>query len=162
MNAPLTDPRVVRAIELVWREAQLLDDKDYPTWQNLFTEDGIYVIPIDKDAKDFKTSLNMVYDDARMRGMRVDRMMQGNAPSSIAAAHTVRIVSRFTVQSVSDTEVSLRSAQILNAYKRHAFETFGAELEHTIQLSDDGDRIVLKVVRLPHSEDAVTASGYLL
>lgn len=162
MNAPLTDPRVVRAIELVWREAKLLDDKAYETWQELYTEDGIYVIPIDHDATDFKTSLNMVFDDTRMRKMRVDRMVQGYAPSSIAAARTVRVVARFTVTEVSDTEVRLSSAQMISAYKRNEFETYGAELEHVIRLADDGDRIALKVIRLPHSEDAVTASGYLL
>lgn len=158
----LTDERVVRAIQVIWAEAKLLDDKDYPAWEEMFTDDAWYVIPIDPTTEDFHASLNMVYDDKRMRSMRVERMVQGFAPSAVAAARTIRTVSRFTAESVSDTEVTLKSAQILSAYKRNHFDTLGAELTHTIALSEDGDKIKLKVVRLTNSEDAVTASGYLL
>ncbi|MDF0529271.1 aromatic-ring-hydroxylating dioxygenase subunit beta [Tsukamurella sp. 8F] len=157
-----TDPRVLRAIELIWHEARLLDIKDYPAWEQLYTDDGLYVIPIDPDTEDFESSLNMVYDDKRMRNLRVQRMTQGYAPSAVAAARTVRIVSRFTVDSVDDTRVVVRSAQIINAFKRNEFVTLGGELVHTITLADSGDRISRKVVRLIDSEDAVRASGYLL
>ena len=113
-----TDPTVVRAIQLVWREAALLDDKAYEVWQDLYTDDGVYVVPIDPDTEDFASSLNMVYDDKRLRGMRVERMVQGYSPSAVAAARTVRTVSRFQVRAASDTEVTLTSAQVLVAYKR--------------------------------------------
>ncbi|SDB81955.1 3-phenylpropionate/cinnamic acid dioxygenase, small subunit [Raineyella antarctica] len=158
----LTDPTVVRAIQLVWREAKLLDDKAYEVWQDLYADDGVYVIPIDPDTEDFASSLNMVYDDKRLRGMRVERMIQGYAPSAVAAARTVRTISRFQVEAASATEVTLTSAQVLVAYKRGRTDVLGAELTHTVRLSDDGDRIALKVVRLLNSEEAVTASGYLL
>jgi len=159
----LTDPRVLRAIELVWKEAEALDAKDYKSWEQMYTDDGIYVIPIDPDTDDFASSLNMVYDDARMRRLRVQRMLQGYSPSAVAAARTVRVISRFTVQERTDTSVTLRSAQIVNAFKRNEFLTLGADLTHTIVFGDEGDdKIALKVVRLIDSEDAVSASGYLL
>ncbi|EME66670.1 aromatic-ring-hydroxylating dioxygenase subunit beta [Rhodococcus ruber] len=158
----LTDSRTLRAIELVWREAQVLDAKDYRTWEQMYTDEALYVIPIDPHTEDFAAGLNMVYDDKRMRRLRVERMMQGYSPSAVAAARTVRIVSRFTVEEVTDTSVTLRSAQILNAFKRNEFTTVGAELTHRIALGEDRDAIALKVVRLIDSEDAVSASGYLL
>lgn len=156
------DPRVLRAIELVWREAALLDDKDYPAWEELFTDEGFYVIPIDPDTTDFASSLNMIYDDKRLRNLRVGRMMQGYAPSAVAAARTIRVVSRFTVEEVSDTRVVLRSGQLLSAFKRSAFQTIGAELTHTIVLDAAGDKIAEKVARLINSEDAVNAAGFLI
>ncbi len=158
----LSDTRVLRAIELVWKEAALLDAKDYRAWEEMYTDDAHYVIPIDPETTDFGSSLNMVYDDKRMRQLRVERMLQGYSPSAVAAARTVRIVSRFTVDEVSDDSVTLKSAQILNAFKRDAFSTIGAELTHEIVLSDEGDMISLKVARLIDSEDAVSASGFLL
>ncbi|KAA5829198.1 aromatic-ring-hydroxylating dioxygenase subunit beta [Saccharopolyspora hirsuta] len=157
-----TDPRVVRAIELVWREAELLDRKDYTAWNDLFAADGYYVIPIDPHTEDFANSLNMVYDDARMRQMRVTRMIEGYAIAAVDAARTVRTVSRFVPESVSDDEVVLRSAQILIAYKRGRHDIWAGDLVHRIRLSDTGDRIVQKVVRLVDSEDAVPAAGFLL
>lgn len=158
----LADHRVLRAIELVWEEARLLDAKDYAAWEAMYLDDARYVVPIDPATEDFEASLNMVYDDSRMWHLRVERLLQGYSPSAVAAARTVRVVSRFTVDDVSDAEVTLRSAQILSAFKRGSFITLGAELTHRIVLDEDGDRIGLKVIRLNDSEDAVSASGYLL
>lgn len=161
----LTDERVLRAIQLIWHEAALLDRKDYPAWEQLFTDDAHYIIPIDPDTEDFENSLNMVYDDQRMRHLRVERMIQGYAPSAVAAATTARVVSRFELLDVSDEEVVLRSSQIVTAHKRHTTDTVGADLTHHIRLgqgADEPDRIARKVARLINSEDAVKASGYLI
>lgn len=158
----VTDPRVARAIQLVWHEAELLDDKQYETWEALYTEDARYVIPIDQDAEDFESSLNMVYDDARMRRMRVDRMVQGFAPSAVAAARTVRTLSRFTVPHLDDQQVTLNSAQVLVGYKRGHTFTLGARVTHRIALRQDGDRITQKVIRLLNSDEHVPAAGFLL
>jgi 3-phenylpropionate/cinnamic acid dioxygenase small subunit len=166
-RAPIstTDPRVNRAVELVWREAELLDRKEYAAWNGLFTGDGTYVIPIAPDTEDFAATLNMVYDDARMRQLRVNRMTEGYAIAAVDAARTVRTVSRFVPESVSDEEVVLRSAQVLIAYKRGRHDIWAADLVHRLRLSSAGpedDRIVLKVVRLVDSEEAVPAAGFLL
>lgn len=162
---PTTDPRVARAIELIWREAELLDHKAYETWDALYTDDGFYVIPIDPEAERFDDILNMVYDDARMRRMRVARMTEGYAIAAVDAARTVRTVSRFVPESASDDEVVVRSAQVLVAYKRENHDLWAADLVHRIRLSADGpagDRIVQKIVRLVDSESAVPAAGFLL
>ncbi|WP_116200314.1 aromatic-ring-hydroxylating dioxygenase subunit beta [Amycolatopsis circi] len=162
---PTTDTRVARAVDLVNREAELLDRTEYHVWEKLFTEDGIYVIPIDRETDDFAGSLNMVYDDARMRQMRIARMTEGYALAAVDSARTVRTVSRFVPESVSDNEVVLRSAQILVAYKRGNHDLWAADLVHRIQLSPEGpegDRIALKIVRLVNSDDAVPAAGFLL
>lgn len=159
------DPRVTRAIDLIWREAELLDRKDYTAWQDLYTDDGYYVVPIDPDATDFAATLNMIYDDARMRAMRVTRMTEGYAIASVDSANVARTVSRFVAESVSETEVVLRSAQVLVAFKRGRHDIWAGDLRHTVRLSaagPAGDRIVHKVVRLVDSEHAVPAAGFLL
>lgn len=158
----LADPRVQRAIQLIWHEAALLDAKDYETWIDLYTEDASYVIPIDAHTEDFDNTLNMVYDDARMRRMRVNRLVEGYSISAIDSARTVRTVARFVVESVSDTEVLVRSAQVLVSFKRGTQAVLAADLTHRIALSEGGDRIAHKVVRLVNSEAAVNPSGYLL
>lgn len=158
----LADPRVQRAIQLVWHEAALLDAKDYEVWAELYTDDALYVVPIERDTDDFAGSLNMIYDDKRMRQMRVARIVEGYSLSAVDAARTVRTVSRFTVTSVSDAVVRLRSAQVLVSFKRDEHAVLGADLDHIVVLSDDGDRIGGKVIRLLNSDASVNASGYLL
>lgn len=162
--AALDDVRVSRAVELVWREADLLDRKDYVTWQELYAEDGVYVVPIDRDAEEFDDVLNMVYDDRRMRRLRVNRMTEGYAIAAVDSAITVRTVSRFVTTEVTDSAVSLRAAQVLVAYKRGTHDLWAADVDYTVRLGADPaqDTLVRKVVRLVNSEDAVPAAGFLL
>lgn len=160
----VADPRVVRAIELAWREAALLDAKDYRAWQDLYADDAVYVIPIDREAEDFEQRLNMVFDDKRMRALRVDRMTQGYAIAVVDAAATVRTVSRFVPIHVGETAVALRAAQVLVAYKRGEHQLWAADVDYTIRLgtSPDKDRFVRKVIRLVDADAAVPAAGFLL
>ena len=160
----LADGRVGRAIELIWREAALLDAKEYETWEGLYADDGIYVIPIDRTAESFDDILNIVYDDARMRRLRVERMTQGHSLAAVDAANTVRTVSRFVPLSVTDETVSLKAGQILVAYKHGTHRLWAADNDYTVRLgpSADEDRIVRKVVRLVDSDEAVPAAGFLL
>jgi 3-phenylpropionate/cinnamic acid dioxygenase small subunit len=162
MTAQLSDTGVHQAIELVWQEAALLDAKDYQSWDALWTDSGRYVIPIDPDTDDFDGSLNMVNDDTRMRRMRIERLTSGYSMSALAAARTVRTLSRFTVEERTDDSVTLRSAQILVGFKRDEQQTLAADVTHRIRYTDSGPRLDLKVIRLVNSQGAVNASGYLL
>ncbi|MBC2640330.1 MULTISPECIES: aromatic-ring-hydroxylating dioxygenase subunit beta [unclassified Rhodococcus (in: high G+C Gram-positive bacteria)] len=162
MTAQLSDTRVLQAIELVWQEAALLDAKDYQSWDALWTDSGRYIIPIDPETDDFDGSLNMVNDDTRMRRMRIERLTSGYSMSALAAARTVRTLSRFTVEERTDDSVTLRSAQILVGFKRDEQQTLAADVTHRIRYTESGPRLDLKVIRLVNSQGAVNASGYLL
>ncbi|RZK70909.1 MAG: hypothetical protein EOP25_07390 [Rhodococcus sp. (in: high G+C Gram-positive bacteria)] len=162
MTAQLADTRVLQAIELIWHEAALLDAKDYQAWDALWTAEGRYVIPIDPDTDDFDGSLNMVNDDTRMRRMRIERLTSGYSMSALAAARTVRTVSRFTVEERTEDSITVKSAQILVGFKRDDQQTLAADVTHRIRYTESGPRLDLKVIRLVNSQAAVNASGYLL
>jgi len=158
----VSDPRVVRAIALIWHEADLLDRKEYAAWQRLYSADGHYIIPVDPETEDFDNTLNMVYDDAYMRRLRVARMTEGYAIAVVDAARTVRTVSRFVPVEVTDEQVTLRAAQILVAYKRGTHDLWASENTYVVRFGAEGDRFVRKVVRLVDCDDVVPAAGFLL
>nr|WP_090546953.1 aromatic-ring-hydroxylating dioxygenase subunit beta [Paraburkholderia caballeronis] len=161
----LAQPTLVRAMQFIWREAELLDRKDYGRWLGLWSGAGHYVVPIDPHATDFAATLNYAYDDHAMRELRVQRMLAGYSPSVSDAARTIRTVSRFALDESDDGNsalVTVRSAQVVVAYKRGTPTLFAADLEHRLDLSDDEPRIVQKVVRLIDSTDTLNAIGFLL
>ncbi|WNE94356.1 aromatic-ring-hydroxylating dioxygenase subunit beta [Streptomyces luomodiensis] len=161
-TALLADPRIASAIELVWHEADLLDRKEYQEWDRLWAPGGRYVIPIDPQTKDFAATLNMVYDDDRMRRMRIERLTSGYSISAVAAARTVRTLSRFVVRHRDDAVVELGSAQVLVGHRREETFVLGADVTHRIRLDGAGPLIEEKVIRLINSDGAVNASGFLL
>ncbi|ALS66630.1 MULTISPECIES: aromatic-ring-hydroxylating dioxygenase subunit beta [Pandoraea] len=161
-NTSLAVPTVARAIELVWKEAELLDRKEYAEWLRLWNAEGIYVIPIDPATSDFYATLNYALDDHEMRKKRVERLMSTSSPSVSNAAKTIRTVSRFNVVRDSDGIVDLRSAQIVVAYRQGNASLFAAEVEHRIDVSTQDARLVQKIVRLVDSLDSLAAISFLL
>ncbi len=158
------DPRVVRALDLISREAELLDHKDYEEWEKLYLAEGLYIIPINPDATDFANTLNMVYDDATMRTMRVVRMTEGYSIAAVDSARTIRTIGRIVPANVSDDVVELRAAQTLIAYKRGRHDIWAANVDYIVRLgaTADADRFLQKVVRLIDGNDEVPAAGFLL
>jgi 3-phenylpropionate/cinnamic acid dioxygenase small subunit len=153
---------MAKAIAFIWKEAEILDRKDYASWLALWSEDGHYVVPIDPQATDFAAQLNYAYDDARMRKMRIERLTSGFAMSATDASATVRTVSRFTLVATEGDVVEVNSAQVLVGYKRQAHTLFVANLTHRIRFGAEGPKLEQKVVRLINSEDALNALGFLL
>jgi 3-phenylpropionate/cinnamic acid dioxygenase small subunit len=153
---------LAQAIEFIWREAELLDHKDYVQWAALWSESGRYIVPIDPHTDDFEAHLNYAYDDARMRDLRIERLTAGYSPSAVDAAKTVRSVSRFRLVEAAGEVVEVNCAQLLYAYKRGVHTPFVADLNYRIRLSAGAATLERKVVRLINSTDSLSALGFLL
>lgn len=158
----LGDARMRAAIALIWHEARLLDAKDYHAWDALWADDGRYVVPIDPDTTDFAATLNLVHDDDRMRRMRIDRLTGGDSISAAAAARTVRTVSGFTLVQQDEESVELRSSMLLVGHKREETFVLAADVTHDLVFTQGAPLVKRKIIRLVNSQDAVTASGFLL
>ncbi|BCZ77698.1 aromatic-ring-hydroxylating dioxygenase subunit beta [Paraburkholderia terrae] len=161
-NALFSQQTLARAIEFIWREAEMLDRRDYRAWLELWDASGFYVVPIDPQATDFAATLNYAYDDQHMRELRVQRMVSGYSASASDAARTVRTVSRFTLTSDTADVVEVKSAQVIVAYKRGVSTIFAADLTHKISFATGEPRLVEKVIRLIDSTEALSAIGFLL
>ena len=161
-NALFSQQTFARAIEFIWREAELLDRREYRAWLDMWDTSGFYVVPIDPDTNDYAATLNYAYDDHDMREKRVQRMTSGYSASASDAARTVRTVSRFTLSSDSADIVEVKSAQVIVAYKRGISTIFAADLTHRISMANGEPRLVEKVIRLIDSTEALSAIGFLL
>ncbi|WP_321882492.1 aromatic-ring-hydroxylating dioxygenase subunit beta [Paraburkholderia bannensis] len=162
-NKLMSQDTFSRAVRFIWREAEMLDRREYHEWLQLWDPEGFYVVPIDPATTDFAATLNYAYDDLEMREKRVERMTSGYSASASDAARTVRTVSRFTLASDEANVVEVQSAQIIVAYKRSVPTIFAADLTHRIRFDgDDEPRLVQKVIRLIDSTDALNAIGFLL
>ena len=150
------------ASEFLWAEADMLDRRAYDDWLNIWTDDGLYIVPIERGAEDYADVLNYAYDDAKMRDMRVRRLKSSFSMSALTASSTVRTVSRFVVLGQTDDEIQLRAAQHLADYRRDNLRMLAADLDVTLRQTDEGIKIARKVVTLVNCEDALNGIGYLL
>lgn len=161
MSAIAPTSCLAEAVEFIALEADLLDQRDYDGWLNLWDADGQYVVPVDPDESNFLDTLNYAYDDAAMRRMRVRRLTSGESMSASHAARTLRLVSRFRLLA-DGSEVRLRNAQLLTEYKFGKHRTYAANVEWVLRTEETSFRIVEKVVRLINGGDALAGITFLL
>jgi 3-phenylpropionate/cinnamic acid dioxygenase small subunit len=152
-----------QAAEFVWREADLLDRYDYKPWLAMWTEGGLYVIPIERDADtDYAEVLNIAYDDAAMREARVKRLRSGFSISSAPAARTARTNSRFVRVAETANSLELRCAQHIVEYKFERTRILAADVTYRLVRGEGGLRLDYKEVRLINSDEYVWGIGYLM
>ena len=148
--------------EFLWLEADLLDQKDYEGWLDLWDEEGIYVIPIDRESGDHKARLNYAYDDAAMRRMRIRRLTSGESVSARSAGVTIRTVSRF--RRLEDTEgsaIRVRCAQNLTEFRNAKSRSYVADVTFALRPVSGSFRILEKEVLLGNSTDALAGITFL-
>ena len=164
-HAELRSARAIdlqEAVAFIWREAELLDVRDYDAWLRLWTPAGRYVIPIERDVVDHAGALNIAYDDGPMREARVKRLRSGLSISANAAARTVRTISRFVPAREEPGLIELRCAQHVAEQKREHARLVAADVTYRLVRVDDARALDLKVVQLIDSDEAQHGVGYLL
>lgn len=86
---------------LLFLEARLLDERRYEEWNELFTEDGIYWIPIVDEYGSEPVegeTLSIVYDDAFRRGERVFRTLHTPVLDQNPPSRTIHSVTNVEVE----------------------------------------------------------------
>lgn len=157
-----SNPQLAAAVEFIWREATLLDRKDYQAWLALWDPAGKYVVPIEPETTDFEATLNYVYDDQAMLAKRIERMTSGFSVSAVDSATTVRSASRFTLVSSQAGVVDVDSVQIVVAHKRGVNTIFASDMSYRIRLDQGEPKLEQKVIRLLDTADSISAIGFLL
>ncbi|MGH8137432.1 MAG: aromatic-ring-hydroxylating dioxygenase subunit beta [Steroidobacteraceae bacterium] len=69
------------AIDLVYREARLIDEKRFDEWYELFTDDARYWMPLTRGQPDGETHTSLLYEDKLLLRVRIERLRHPNAYS---------------------------------------------------------------------------------
>lgn len=149
------------ATAFIWHEAHLLDRQDYKPWLALWTQQGHYIIPVDRDTTDHAQALNIAYDDQAMRAIRVKRLQSGFAMSSAPSARTVRTVSRFVPMEQNGDAITLHAAQIIVEYKYQRTRVMAADVDYRLIRDQGVLKLDRKVVTLINADDFQHGIGYL-
>lgn len=142
------------AEDLLFHEARLLDDRRLDEWLTLFTEDGLYWVPID-DAAPVAANASLIYDDANRRAERVDHYLHNAFPSQSPHSRTIHAISNVIVDSHA-VGAAVRSTQVVYEMRTGDFTQVGlgevqampSIVEHLLREVDGALKIVQKKILL--------------
>lgn len=114
------DERLRREVEeFLYHEAELLDDRRFHEWVELFTEDAHYWMPTrdsrltgpgEVELELSKPGENFYFDDTKKTlGIRVQRLYTGSAWAEIPPSRTRHLISNIRIKPGSDAGIEVRS-----------------------------------------------------
>lgn len=159
----MASDRLQAAEALLIEEARQLDSQDYRAWGEMWTEDGLYVVPSDVTTEDFLNSLNYICDDSDMRRRRIERLLSDTTLVMTPPTRTMRMIScvRF-LGPQSDDSCRIASSLLVVASRLGQQTIFAAHVDHGIIWTPSGPRINRKIVRLINADQALTDFSFLL
>jgi len=151
----MTASLVPEVSALLAREAHLLDDRDYESWLELFTDDCLYWMPVDPLVEDGTMRLNVFYDDKPKMRDRITRLSSGTAYTEEPISLTARTFAAVQVEEGGEGDgerIAVRSNFQMVAYRSGEQRVLGGRYLHRLVREDGGLRISEKRVTLLGSD----------
>ena len=82
---------------VLYREARLLDEMRLHEWEEMFTEDGLYWVPLADEPGGPDRTLAIVHDDAQGRRARIYRLLQTRVYDQDPPSRTQHLVSNIEI-----------------------------------------------------------------
>ncbi len=136
-------------------EADLLDERRFDEWRDLFDEDGYYWVPLSPDQENPDDEVSLFYDDRETMETRFARLAHPRIHAQSPPTRTCRIVGNFRIED-GDTEPGsciVASKLILVDYRQGDQRLFAARVRHKLRRASTGFRIAWKKVELINCDD---------
>jgi len=167
----VTTARMTRqeAEDFLSEEARLLDERRFEDWLDLFTEDGVYWIPIVEDSDPTKQT-SVLYDDSALRRMRVHHLLHERNFAQSPPSQTVHQITNVQVwDGARPDEVHVRCNLVVHELRRGNNRQLGlgkqralaGKCEYVLRY-EDGWRIALRKVVLINRHLPIVNLSFLL
>lgn len=94
------------AEDFIYKEVRFLDDRRFEEWLKLFTDDGLYWIPLD-DSADPEKEPSVLYDDSITRRQRVYQLLHQPHYSQMPPSRTIHFTSNVEFNAGDNDDTSL-------------------------------------------------------
>jgi 3-phenylpropionate/cinnamic acid dioxygenase small subunit len=137
-----------RVEQFLFHQSELLDEKHWGAYIDLFADDGVYWMPVTPDQTEWLDSPSIFAEDKRMMEIRRGRVTHPNAWSQAPQWGTSHVIGNVVIESVSETEIAVRSRFQMLELRRDALRHFGGTYRHKLRRDADDFKIVLQRVDL--------------
>jgi benzoate/toluate 1,2-dioxygenase beta subunit len=149
----------LRALEqFLYREAMLLDEKRWPEWLALYTEDCFYWVPSVVGQKDPVNTVSLYAEDRMRLEMRVIRITHPRAFSQDFPTRMSHVVGNVLLDPEGGkgadgglnpkADAVVRSSLHILEYRKEEQRLFGGTVRHWLRRAGDDFRIAMKRIDL--------------
>lgn len=155
MNRPATDDHEL--IEFVYNEARLIDEKRFDEWYELFTQDGLYWMPLTRNQPQDGTHVSLFHEDRLLLKLRIQRLGNPNSFSQAEPSWCQHVLQAPRIESRDPalSSVVLRTPFIYMETQRDQQQMYAAVAWHHLTRVEGSLRIRMKKVELLNCDAAL-------
>jgi 3-phenylpropionate/cinnamic acid dioxygenase small subunit len=147
---------VQHAVEqFLYRQADLLDTKQWEEWIGLFADDGVYWMPPEPSYKTWDGTPAIFAEDKNLMRVRMGRVLHPDAWSQRPLWGTNHVVSNVVLEKTDpDGNVIVRSRFHMMELRRDDVRHFAGSYMHQLKKTKEGYRIKLQRVDMTNAQAA--------
>lgn len=141
-----------RVEQFLYAQSELLDNKYWQDYINLFAADGVYWMPVTTEQTEWEGQPSIFAEDKLLMQVRMGRVTHPNAWSQAPMWATNHIVGNVVIEKETAKEVVVRSRFHMMELRRDNLRHFGGTYRHTLVKKGDGFAIKLQRVDMFNSQ----------
>jgi 3-phenylpropionate/cinnamic acid dioxygenase small subunit len=146
-RSAVTEASLQQQVEqFLYHQSELLDEKQWAAYIDLFAADGVYWMPVTPEQTEWLDSPSIFAEDRPMMEIRMGRVTHPNAWSQAPQWGTNHLVGNVVIESVCNTEITVRSRFQMMELRRDTTRHFAGTYRHTLQRVGDDFKIALQRV----------------
>jgi 3-phenylpropionate/cinnamic acid dioxygenase small subunit len=140
--------------QFLYRQADLLDSKDWQGWIDLFSADGMYWMPPEPSHTTWDGMPAIFAEDKNLMTVRMKRILHPDAWSQRPLWETNHVVSNVVIEKETPGEVVVRSRFHMLELRRDDVRHFAGRYQHTLKKTGNGYAIKLQRVDMANAQAA--------
>jgi 3-phenylpropionate/cinnamic acid dioxygenase small subunit len=140
--------------QFLYRQADLLDGKDWQGWIDLFAVDGMYWMPPEPSHTTWDGMPAIFAEDKNLMTVRMKRILHPDAWSQRPLWETNHVVSNVVIEKETPSEVVVRSRFHMLELRRDDVRHFAGRYQHTLKKTGNGYAIKLQRVDMANAQAA--------
>ena len=161
---PITvDPALLREVEvLLYRQAALLDARNWQGWIDLFADDGVYWVPANGEDIDPERMMSIIYDNRSRISLRVNQFYTGKRYTQEPKSRLRRVVSNVEIAGEEgDCLVVIANALTFEAASRGDV-LWASKNEYRLRRVQGEWKMARKKVVLANNHNALYTMSFLI
>ena len=139
----------------LFKQAELLDTKQWQPWIDLFVNDGIYWVPPEASYKTWEGQPAIFAEDKNLMTVRMNRVLHPDAWSQRPLWETNHVVANVVIDKVSPSgDVVVKSRFHMMELRRDDVRHFAGAYRHELKKTKEGYRIKLQRVDMTNAQAA--------
>jgi 3-phenylpropionate/cinnamic acid dioxygenase small subunit len=138
--------------QFLYRQAEMLDSKEWQRWIELFTPDGVYWMPPEPSYKTWEGQPAIFAEDRNLMTVRMKRVLHPDAWSQRPLWETNHVVSNVIIEKETGDEIVVRSRFHMMELRRDDVRHFAGSYRHELKRTKEGLRIKLQRVDMTNAQ----------